>query len=149
MVLFALMAVMTVVASLAVLVPLARGAGPGLGRLAAERAVYRDQLAEIGRDLDRGVVDPREAEAARTEIARRLLKTGGEDERAAARPGLVRIAMLVGMIGIPAVALASYLSLGSPNLPDLPLAERPLPNDPAVLMAKVEEHLAADPDDGS
>jgi len=35
--------------------------------------VYRDQLAEIERDLRRGLLNPEQAEAARTEIGRRIL----------------------------------------------------------------------------
>ena len=39
----------------------------------ADVAVYKAQLAEIDRDLARGVVAEQDAEAARTEVARRLL----------------------------------------------------------------------------
>src|SRR5258708_17801229 len=42
----------------------------------AARSIYRDQLDEVERDRDRGLIADKEAEAARTEIARRLLKTG-------------------------------------------------------------------------
>ncbi len=45
-------------------------------------ALYRDQLAEVERDVARGVLDPEEAERARTEIARRLLAA----DRAGVRP---------------------------------------------------------------
>src|ERR1700733_11183052 len=38
-----------------------------------DRAVYRDQLREVERDLARGVLTPAEADAARLEIQRRLL----------------------------------------------------------------------------
>lgn len=149
MLLFAIMAVMTAAASLAVLVPLARAATPGTGRLAAERAVYRDQLAEIGRDVERGVVRASEAGAARTEIARRLIKAGGDDQRTARAPGLVRLGSAVGLFGIPAVALAAYLALGSPDLPDQPLAARMAEADAGGLVARVAAHLAANPEDGS
>src|SRR5258707_1394643 len=35
--------------------------------------VYRDQLAEVERDLGRGLLSPEQAEAARAEIGRRIL----------------------------------------------------------------------------
>mgnify|MGYP003652453266 CR=1 FL=1 len=46
------------------------GAGPGVR---PDVDVYRDQLRELERDAARGTLDPEEAEAARTEVARRLL----------------------------------------------------------------------------
>ena len=42
-------------------------------REAYSLAVYRDQLAEVERDLARGVLAAEHAEAARAEIARRIL----------------------------------------------------------------------------
>ena len=52
---------------------------------------------------------------------------------------------------MPIVALGLYVSLGSPDLPDAPLEARlsapPEAQDMAVLMARVEDHLAANPDD--
>ena len=44
------------------------------GRAAFDRAVYRDQLAEIQRDLERGVLDPAQAVAARLEIPHQPLR---------------------------------------------------------------------------
>lgn len=57
---------------LALGMPLWRGAAPGEVP-DTELAIYRDQLAEVDRDLARGVLDPAEAERTRTEISRRLL----------------------------------------------------------------------------
>ena len=64
-------ALMTVAAVFAVLWPLGRRAAPQAG--GSEAAVYRDQLAEIDRDFAGGLIGASEAEAARVEIARRLL----------------------------------------------------------------------------
>ena len=41
-------------------------------------AIYRDQLTEIDRDVERGLVRPEEATAARNEIARRLIRANAE-----------------------------------------------------------------------
>src|SRR5687767_2858545 len=46
----------------------------GLGAEEQEFSVYRDQLAELERDRERGLLAPADAEAARNEVARRLLK---------------------------------------------------------------------------
>ena len=51
----------------------------------SEIAIYRDQLAEIGRDLERGTIGEAEAEAARVEVSRRLI-AAGEAGRSRAQP---------------------------------------------------------------
>ena len=53
--------------------PLLRGAEAPPDSGAFDRAVYRDQLAEIDRDIARGVLSDAEAAAARLEVQRRLL----------------------------------------------------------------------------
>ncbi|MEM9049886.1 MAG: c-type cytochrome biogenesis protein CcmI [Pseudomonadota bacterium] len=74
---------LTSCAALWVLAPLLAGRGAPPGRASFDRQVYRDQLAEIERDLARGVIEPREAEASRTEIARRLLAADAEARKEA------------------------------------------------------------------
>ena len=62
------------------------------------------------------------------------------------------MAAVVALIGLPMVAVATYLPLGSPRLADFPLAERargaegkqPLEQ----LVAQVEQHLEKNPTDG-
>src|SRR5262245_33912870 len=71
-------ALLTAAVLAAVLAPLARPAGAEEAEAPAEAgtlAVYRDQLAEIEAERARGVIGPTEAEAARLEISRRLLKS--------------------------------------------------------------------------
>ncbi|TXN19341.1 c-type cytochrome biogenesis protein CcmI, partial [Methylobacterium sp. WL9] len=74
-----ILAIMTGAAVLVLLWPLTRRrkASPDAGSqagLTTETGFYEDQLAEIERDLGRGLIGPAEAEAARTEAARRLLR---------------------------------------------------------------------------
>src|SRR5260221_629080 len=64
------MVLMTAAAIFAVLWPLARRTPLRSG---SDIAVYRDQLDEIERDRAAGLIGEREAEAARIEVARRLL----------------------------------------------------------------------------
>jgi cytochrome c-type biogenesis protein CcmH len=120
----------------------------------ADLAVYRDQLAEIDRDLERGAIAAAEAEAARNEISRRLLAADRAAEHAgtaAASPSLRRLAGIAAVVGIPVLALALYLPLGRPDLPAVPHAERMAnalaANDFPALVLQVEEHLAANPGD--
>ena len=71
MTLWFVFALMTVAAIFAVLWPLGRGSSAQAG--GSEAVVYRDQLAEIDRDVAAGLIGVSEAEAARVEIGRRLL----------------------------------------------------------------------------
>ncbi len=148
------MAVLAAAASLTVLVPLYRARRAERRMAEHEVSVYRDQLDEIDRDRERGVIRGDEAEAARTEIARRLIRAGsaedGKDANAAGEAPR-RIAALAAVIAMPVLALGLYLLVGSPTIPDAPLAARlaapPDQQDMAVLIARVEAHLAGNPDD--
>ena len=64
---------LTMLALAVLLVPLLLRRQRGESREAYNLAVYRDQLAEIERDLARGLLNPEQAEAARAEIGRRIL----------------------------------------------------------------------------
>ena len=128
--------VMTLVVLVVVLRPLLRGAGE-VAEAAPDLVVYRDQLAELDRDIARGLLAPAEADGARLEIQRRIL---------AIRPGRMvavqpapRLAatIAVAMIGLSA---ALYVSLGAPLPPD----ERAIA-DPEI--GVLEARLAARPDD--
>lgn len=99
----------------------------GVARTAAEAdiGVYRDQLAEVARDAERGTISAAEAERSRIEISRRILDadramTGGPGG-AAAGPVLVPTALVVLALG---AALMLYDRIGAPGYPDLPIAER-------------------------
>lgn len=153
MTLWFVFALMTVAAIFAVLWPLSRRGRPQLE--GSEATVYRDQLAEIGRDVASGLIGPSEAEAARVEISRRLLAAAAADERAppaVSNLRLRRTAAIAALVGLPVMALAFYLPLGSPRLGDFPLAERmraPDPDESLVnLVAQVEAHLEKNPTDG-
>ncbi|MGF1500337.1 MAG: c-type cytochrome biogenesis protein CcmI [Paracoccaceae bacterium] len=120
-----------IVTVIAVIAPLIVGRSGDAGRAARDAALYRDQLAEIDRDLARGTITPAEADGARAEISRRLLAATAEAERTAAlAPAPPRLsARLAGgaAVSVPALAALVYLSTGSPALEDRPFAARPLP----------------------
>lgn len=107
-----------------ILAPLWRGAHDVVARGDFDRAVYRDQLAELERDLARGLIVEGEARAARIEIQRRLLAT----ETTAASPDATsrrspRLALALTLL-IAVAGAALYMRLGSPTVPDTPFASR-------------------------
>ena len=141
---------MTAAVIAALLLPvLKRGAGEGVDRNAYDRAVFRDQLAELDRDLERGVIGPAEAEAARNEISRRIIAAAGrpQERQAAVAPAVALLCVLL----VPIVAIPLYVKAGSPGLPGVPLAARMAEaeekGDYEALIVKVEQHLASNPDD--
>jgi cytochrome c-type biogenesis protein CcmI len=72
-------AVMTGASVFALLWPLGRGRSLAFADVGDATSLYRAQLGEIDRDLARRLIGPVEAEAARAEAARRLLRASGDD----------------------------------------------------------------------
>jgi cytochrome c-type biogenesis protein CcmH len=131
-------------------------ARPGPATPDTELAVYRDQLSEIESERAQGLIGVPEAEAARVEVARRLIRRAEENERPASvadtSASRVRNGVLYAAAALPVAAIAIYLAVGSPSLPGRPYAARlnvPLERASASdLVAKVEAHLRQHPDDG-
>ncbi len=91
----------------------------------ADMRLYRDQLAEVERDLARGTVTEAEAERVRTEVARRLLEADRRMQAADAPAAQGGGAVLGGLLTLAlAGGVAGYLWLGAPGYPDLPVAVR-------------------------
>ena len=159
----------TLAAVLAMLWPLLAAPAEAALRPDHDMTVYRDQLAELDRDLAEGRLGTEEYGAARIEVERRMLAAGREAARArSAGSGsgtnvrmtrLLRLyAAIIVVAAIPAGALATYINIGRPGVPDLPLAHRATERvhsaDPAQqqqgigeMVAKLERRLADDPDD--
>jgi len=145
-------ALLTLGACLAVLVPVVRARHSGSIDASHDVAVYQDQLSELDRDLARGTIADAEAQEARAEIGRRLLKAAATRDGSVSR---TRIGQLVATIAILAVPLGSwsiYAATGSPHLPAQPLHAR-LDDNPAnatvdELVTRAESHLNANPEDG-
>ncbi len=88
--------------------------------------IYRDQLAEIDRDLERGVIGHDEAERVRTEVSRRLLEASQKAETRPARRLAGTSPILAGLLllALPAGTYFIYRDIGAPGYPDLPLKQR-------------------------
>jgi cytochrome c-type biogenesis protein CcmH len=118
-------------------------------------AVYRDQLAELDRDLAAGLIASGQADAAKAEVARRMLALEAEAEagaEAAPSPLATRALAAAIILLLPAAGLSLYWQLGTPGLPGLPLAEREAaPQDidspNAALIVQVKRRLADNPGD--
>lgn len=106
---------------------LMRGGEDARPPAAYDLAVYRDQLKEVERDFERGVVSAADAERARTEVSRRILAADAVQKRheiaaksgrgAPVVAGVTAVVLLVG-------AFAIYSELGAPGYGDLALSDR-------------------------
>lgn len=149
------MALMTGAATLVVLWPLGRRAAPEAAGT-ADLSFYRAQLAELDRDLARGAISSAEAGAIRTEAGRRLLRARAEEPTrpaATGEPALRRRrgAAALALSGVPLISLAVYGALGSPHVPSATssIARNAAGNaELATALARIESHLAANPNDG-
>jgi cytochrome c-type biogenesis protein CcmH len=166
MLLWVALACVTAAALAAILRPLG-AALPDAGNHDADIAVYRDQLAEIAAERERGLLDDTEASAARAEIGRRLLASdarvrppvaSGRPPAAAAAPPRARafagrfgLAYVIAAV-VPVCSLALYLFYGSPGLQDHPASAGRTAEagsaSIATLIVAVEAQLRKVPDDG-
>ena len=145
-------ALLTGAAVFSVLWPLAH-VPAGSSRRDADLAFYRSEVEGIGRDVASGLMSPEDAEVAKAEAARRLLAGAGADAgMKAASTRSRRIAAIAAIVLVPAVTIGLYVFIGSPDIADQPLAARlaaPAERmDIAAAVARIEQHLAAEPNDG-
>ncbi|ANP84796.1 c-type cytochrome biogenesis protein CcmI [Rhizobium leguminosarum] len=146
-----LVAALTAALAVILLYPLLRGAKAANNIRAGEAAVYRDQLRELDRDLNGGLITAEEADYARAEIGRRLIAVSADEPAETPKPARHhRFTEAFVLLVLPVLGLCLYLTTGRPDLPSQPLEarlENP-GNDVAVLITKAERHLAEKPDDG-
>jgi cytochrome c-type biogenesis protein CcmH len=156
MLLWVVMALMTGAAVMAVLWPLSRRVSGAEIDSRGDVEFYRDQLAEIERELDRGLLSGDQADAARAEAGRRLLRAHADAQPALASTGEPalrrrRAAAAFSLSIIPLIALAVYGALGSPQTPfraEKAGAMADVARDLGSALARIESHLAAQPEDG-
>lgn len=156
-------ALLTGVAVLAVLWPLMR-VPQAVARKDADVAFYEAQITEIGRDAERGLIAAEDAASAKAEAGRRLIAigdaengpsgppTGPPDAGGKSRAPRRVVAAALTLVLVPAIAFGVYRFVGNPDMPDEPLTARlnapPSDMDIATAVAKIEAHLAQNPDDG-
>lgn len=115
-----------------------------------ENSHFRQLLAGIEADRASGKIGEAEAEAAKGELAREVLRA--QKERSVRASGeLGRLPLFAGLGAIAAISLGLYAVLGSPDLPARPLADRPelaaQSIDIAEAIQRIEAQLVATPDD--
>jgi cytochrome c-type biogenesis protein CcmH len=116
---------------------LADGAKAKEGDLTPDMAIYRDQLAEVERDLARGVITEDEATRARLEIQRRILDADKRGAQSAGQAGpTARWLAVCAVLLVGGGALALYSQMGAAGYPDMPLSAR---------LAAADEALATRP----
>lgn len=156
--------------------PLVRPADPHADSQSADLAVYRDQLRAIDSEREQGLLEASEAEAARTELGRRILRAAEQSPEVAAAnagslsepaggghaagagpeqtpaSGSARALVYAAGLIIPLLSIGVYLGVGSPGLPGTPFAERVAKSGPGrsidELIGLVEKRLRAQPEDG-
>ncbi len=148
-------AVLTAAVLVTLLRPLLRPADDPSGYPPADLSVYRDQLKELDAERARGLIPEADVATAKLEIERRLL-AAADRETAPVSSLSSRLASTAGLgvaVAIPPLAIALYLLLGSPGMPDYPLSARSQsPVDTAgvsELIGRVEARLREHPEDGA
>ena len=153
-------ALLVAVALAFVLPPLLRrrGALSPQARDEANAALYRNELAELERDLAAGTISEAACLEARLELERRLLEdvaasSSDHDAMPAPAPAPSRgLAVTVGVL-VPVIALSGYLAIGNPAALDPVARTAPDSSHAATaeqinaMVAKLAARLEAKPDD--
>ena len=122
----------------------------GFGAHDSDVTFYRGLLAEADDDVRWGLVAREDAVATRAEIERRLLgslnsASEGWPRRSRRRRPRRAAAILAIVVVLPFVALASYLKVGAPSQPDMPIASRRTAAVPNIHTGQAPGDLAALP----
>ena len=113
---------MTLIFAAFLVAPVLRGRG-GSADQPSDVAVYKAQLAEIDRDVARGVLEEDAADRTRAEVSRRLIaaaKATPLAEGSGPSGVVIGLSVLI-MLG---VGVGVYTLVGAPGAPDQPLAQR-------------------------
>lgn len=136
-----LAAVLIVLALLFVVPPLFRRAHPALVEAGPDLAIYRDQLADLERDLQSGALTADRYEQARRELERRLAEELQAHPAAMPAPPSGKAVGLAVVAGVPVLAIALYLVLGAPDALD-PAATTPAESGHSVTSEQIEQMVA-------
>jgi cytochrome c-type biogenesis protein CcmH len=148
-------AAMTLAVIAVLAVPLIRRtvATPAVDQDRSNVALFEDQLSELERDREQGVLSQAQFELARTELSRRLLADVDRDaNQAAPRAAAAGAWRFAALACVPIAAVAAYLGLGTPQAIDPALlSARSGAGEHAqqldVLMQRLAQRLEANPDD--
>lgn len=123
MITWVVLTVLTTAVALLLAAPLMRGAAAGsIGAGPVDARVYRDQLAELDRELADGLIDEAQAAAARLEIKRRVIALDRDSGVPVRRLSDIERKFFAGVVaGVIAIGGSVLYALnGSPDLPAVP-----------------------------
>ena len=155
MALWMIFAALTIVALVGVMFPVLRRKQIDVEEHEFESAVYRDQLQELKRDAERGLISEKDKESALNEVSRRLLGVNLDKVQVADSSGrqsrISRLVALVSVASVVAVAGFMYQQIGKPQLPDQPqearIAKAAQNGDMAAMIIQVQRFLKQNPKD--
>jgi cytochrome c-type biogenesis protein CcmH len=148
--LFLFAATVLILATLLLLLrPWRRPDAPGHSAQHVAAAIFRDQLAELDRDLAAGTLAASDHAQARDELQRRLLQEAGTDATAAPPSTASGLATLLIAVALPVAATGLYGLLGAPEslLPPAPAVEAAVSPDVERMVAGLAARLEQNPDD--
>jgi cytochrome c-type biogenesis protein CcmH len=120
--------------------------------LLSDLEIYKDQLDEVGRDEQRGLLSYQEAVNSRIEISHRMLKYDEKYAVSLPQKTASKIILTLIILTIPLFSWGLYSVLGRPDLTDQPLYSRShsvMPTDRLEdLVEKAQAHLERNPNDG-
>lgn len=152
-------ALMALVATLFVALPLLRGARQSTAPAqdAANVAIYTDQLAELENDLMNGLITQAQFDHAKPELERRLLQDVSASGAAApaASPAMPRWAGILVAVLVPVCAAGIYFLIGQPEAiessvfaqPSQDQAQDPQQQQVEAMLPQIEQRLKEQPDD--
>jgi cytochrome c-type biogenesis protein CcmH len=112
---------------------------------------YHAQIAEIELQQKQQLISSVDAETAKAEAARALIKAQSIETNINFSQMNIRVVALAILISIPAICLPIYAYIGQPHMPDVPLETRAKP-DPAKakldeVIKQIEARLSTAPND--
>ena len=112
-----LIGILAVIAIGALLYPLLKKPAVAAARADYDLTIFHDQLKEVDRDIERGVMTPADADAARAEIQRRITIAERAPQEAAAADTKLRKRLTIAAVtvAVPVLAALIYLQIGTPN----------------------------------
>lgn len=152
---WAIFALLALVATGIALIPVLSGRLGAARRSDIMPAVFEDQLREIARDRDRGLISPAEAQAAELEIKRRIVALARREGDAKPAPATTiagKPVMIVAALLVPAIAFGYYALRGTPQVASLAYADRAQERAEQAriggLANQLLERLQSDPEGG-
>lgn len=146
-------AVLALIASIIMAMPMLRQKRSVVASSEAIPAVLLDQLDEVGRDIERGVISKEEGQGAEQEIKRRILMHARKNPQNAKRSTKGgRSALILSAVLVPVFAAVYYTSMGSPEISSVAFAKRLEERQEAAQIndaaARLYDRLVGDPNGG-